>query len=84
MKFLGKTHIIIMFIILFACVVWMEYTLIALWFKAKKLQRTFPCTYISGSCTVRPTYENCLQFGNVPIGVCETRLNYGDFRIPND
>ena len=84
MKFLGKTHKIIMWLILFACVIWMEYTLIKLWFVAKYQQRTFPCTYISGTCTVKPTYENCLQFGNIPIGVCETRLNYGDFRIPND
>ena len=84
MKFLGKTHIIIMGIILFACVVWMEYTLIKLWFISKKQQQTFPCTYISGSCTVKPTYKNCERFGNVPIGVCETRLNYGDFRTPND
>ena len=84
MKFLGKTHIIIMWVILFACVIWIEYTLIKLWFITQTQKRTFPCTYISGSCTVKPTYENCLKFGNVPIGVCETRLNYGDFRTPND
>ena len=79
MKFLGKTHKIIMWIILLTLCIWIEYTLIKLWFITQTQKRTFPCTYISGSCTVKPTYENCLEFGNVPIGVCETRLNYGDF-----
>ena len=68
-----------MFIILFACAIWIQYTLIKFYFISKQRPRTFPCTYISGSCTKKPTYENCEQFGNVPIGVCETRLNYGDF-----
>jgi len=85
MKFLGKTHKIILWSIMLAVCIWIEFTLIKMWFVTQhKKTRTFPCTYISGSCTKKPTYNNCLQFGDVPIGVCESRLNYGDFRAPND
>ena len=75
MKFLGKTHMIIMWTILFACAVWMEIELIKIWFMIQKQQETFACTYISGTCTVKPTYKNCFEFGHVPLDVCERRLN---------
>ncbi len=41
----------------------------------KKKPKTFSCTYISGTCTVKPTYENCKNMGGVPTNVCERRLN---------
>ena len=41
----------------------------------KKKPRSFPCTYISGKCTIKPTYKNCLKFGHIPENVCEQRLN---------
>ena len=36
---------------------------------------SFPCTYISGMCTNKPTYDNCKFFGSVPEHVCEDKLN---------
>jgi len=36
---------------------------------------SFPCTYISGMCTKKPTYDNCKFFGSVPEHVCEDKLN---------
>ena len=36
---------------------------------------SFPCTYISGMCTKKPTYDNCKFFGAVPEHVCEDKLN---------
>jgi hypothetical protein len=39
----------------------------------KKKPRSFPCTYISGKCTVKPTSKNCS--GGEPISYCEMRLN---------
>ena len=41
----------------------------------KKKLRSFPCTYISGKCTIKPTYKNCKHLGSIPIHVCEQRLN---------
>ena len=41
--------------------------------KLRKSQ--FPCTYIEGKCTKKPTYKNCKQFGSVPDHVCEFKLN---------
>ena len=41
----------------------------------KKKPRSFPCTYISGKCTIKPTYENCKHMGGIPIHICERRLN---------
>ena len=41
--------------------------------KLKKSQ--FPCTYIEGKCTKKPTYKNCKQFGSVPDHICEFKLN---------
>tara|TARA_Y100001963_G_C6447301_1_gene294198 strand:+ start:199 stop:468 length:270 start_codon:yes stop_codon:yes gene_type:complete len=70
---------LIFWAILFTCVILVEFKLIEMWYEAQKRQRTFPCTYISGSCTKKPTYKNCKRFGSVPIGVCEMKLNYGDF-----
>ena len=39
MKFLGKTHIIIMFVILFACAVWIEIKLIEMYLEYEKTQK---------------------------------------------
>ena len=81
MKFLGKIHIIIMLAALFIFAVWEEIQLIKFYFVTQKQQQqTFPCTYISGSCTVKPTYDNCKVFGSTTDDDCERRLNYGDFR----
>ena len=42
----------------------------------RELKRSsFPCTYISGMCTKKPTYENCKEVGSVPEHVCEDKLN---------
>ena len=83
MKILGKTHVLIMSLIAFSFAVWIQIVFWNWWFNTQRQPRTFPCTYIKGSCTVKPTYKNCKQFGQVPISVCETRLNYGDFSNGN-
>ncbi len=70
---------IIFWAILFTCTILVEIKLIEMWYEAQIQQRAFPCTYISGSCTKKPTYKNCKRFGSVPISVCEMKLNYGDF-----
>ena len=75
MKFLGKPHLIIMWAILFAGAIWMEVQLIKIYFATQNIQQYFPCTYISGQCTIKPTYKNCLKFGHIPENVCEQRLN---------
>ena len=41
----------------------------------KKKPKTFDCTYISGKCTVKPTWKNCQKYGSVPIHLCEQKLN---------
>lgn len=41
----------------------------------KSKPKTFPCTYISGMCTVKPTYKNCEKVGGVPYDYCEQVLN---------
>ena len=41
----------------------------------KAKPKTFPCTYISGKCTVKPTYKNCQKVGAVPHDYCEAVLN---------
>ena len=67
---------IIMWFILFLCVVWIEIELIRMYVSKQQQQhKTFPCTYISGSCTIKPTYENCLKLGHIPDNECERRLN---------
>ena len=38
-------------------------------------KRSFPCTYISGICTVKPTWKNCKHLGSIPIYMCERKLN---------
>ena len=76
-KIIGWALIIISFFIV-------EISLINMWVKSQNKHLTFPCTYIQGTCTKKPSYDNCKQFGQVPISVCETRLNYGDFTIPED
>ena len=40
----------------------------------KNKPKNFPCTYISGTCTKKPTYENCKHI-NDPNDVCERRIN---------
>ena len=75
MKFLGKTHIIIMFVILFAYAVWIEIKLIEMYLEYEKTQKSFPCLHITGNCKVKPTAKNCEQFGSVPDYWCEYKLN---------
>ena len=41
----------------------------------KAKPKTFPCTYISGKCTVKPTWKNCQNMGSIPVNECERRLN---------
>ena len=41
----------------------------------KAKPKTFPCTYIKGKCTVKPTYKNCEKVGSVPYDYCEAVLN---------
>ena len=41
----------------------------------KKKPKQFPCTYISGKCTVKPTWKNCQRMGSIPVHICERRLN---------
>ena len=42
----------------------------------RKYKRThFPCTYIKGMCTVKPTWKNCKHLGSIPINMCERKLN---------
>ena len=36
---------------------------------------SFPCTYISGMCTKKPTWKNCRMYGQIPIHLCEKKLN---------
>ena len=75
MVWFGKTHIIILWTIAFAFAVYMEIILINSYFKTKEYEEThFPCTHISGTCTKKPTYENCKHI-NVPDSECERRIN---------
>jgi len=76
-KFFGKTHIMILFVILFSFAIYIEIILINSYFEAKKYEEThFPCTYISGTCTVKPTYENCETLNlHLPEDECERILN---------
>ena len=42
----------------------------------RELRRSsFPCTYISGMCTKKPTWKNCKGVGSVPVHVCEKKIN---------
>ena len=77
MKFFGKTHIIILFVIAFAFAIYIEIILINSYLEAKKYEEThFSCTYISGTCTVKPTYENCETLNlHLPDDECERILN---------
>tara|TARA_B000000460_G_C21423734_1_gene352058 strand:- start:562 stop:804 length:243 start_codon:yes stop_codon:yes gene_type:complete len=76
-KFLGKTHVVILFVIAFSFAVYIEIILINSYFEAKKYEKThFPCTYISGTCTVKPTYKNCEKLNLIiPDNECERILN---------
>ena len=49
----------------------------------KKKSKEFPCTYISGKCTVKPTYKNCEKVGAVPYDYCEAAIN-GRFLKTNE
>ena len=49
----------------------------------KKKSKEFPCTYISGRCTVKPTYKNCEKVGAVPYDYCEAAIN-GRFLKTNE
>jgi|TARA_Y100001949_G_scaffold108313_1_gene91515 hypothetical protein len=75
MKFFGKTHIIILWVIAFTFAVYIEIVLINSYYVAKRYDEThFPCTYIEGICTKKPTYENCKHW-QIPDDVCERRIN---------
>ena len=77
MKFFGKTHIIILFVIVFSFAIYIEIILINSYLEAKKYEEThFTCTYISGTCTIKPTYENCETLNlHLPEDECERILN---------
>ncbi len=76
MKFFGKTHITILFGIAFAFAVWLEIQLIKIYYVIQNRQEPFPCTYISGECTIKPTYKNCEKLNLIiPEDECERILN---------
>ena len=59
---------------IFLLIVYIQFIAINGWIKHKEYKRThFPCTYIKGECTIKPTWENCS--GGVPVGYCERQLN---------
>ncbi len=61
-------------ILIFLLVVYIEFIVINSYIKKKKYDRThFPCTYIQGMCTIKPTWKNCS--GGMPLGYCERILN---------
>tara|TARA_Y100001951_G_C11264443_1_gene254568 strand:- start:845 stop:1072 length:228 start_codon:yes stop_codon:yes gene_type:complete len=41
----------------------------------KNKPKKFNCTYISGKCTVKPTWKNCQRHGSIPVHLCEQKLN---------
>jgi len=62
--------------LLVACVAaYMLFIVLNTMIQNKKKPKTFPCTYISGTCTVKPTYKNCQPLGGIPLHLCEMRLN---------
>ena len=61
-------------ILIFLLVVYIEFIVINSYIKQKKYDRThFPCTYIKGMCTIKPTWKNCS--GGMPYNYCERILN---------
>tara|TARA_B100001123_G_C15148171_1_gene962408 strand:- start:374 stop:595 length:222 start_codon:yes stop_codon:yes gene_type:complete len=61
-------------ILLFILVVYIEVLIINGFIKKREYKRThFPCTYISGICTVKPTWDKCS--GGAPLSYCEAKLN---------
>ena len=77
MKFFSKTHIIILCVIVFAFALYLEIVLINSYYVTKEYDEAhFPCTHISGTCTVKPTYENCETLNlHLPDDECERILN---------
>ena len=43
--------------------------------KRERKRSSFPCTYISGTCTKKPTWKNCRMYGEIPVHLCEKKLN---------
>ena len=42
----------------------------------KEYKRThFKCTYIEGMCNKKPTWKNCQMYGDIPVHLCEKKLN---------
>ena len=42
----------------------------------KEYKRThFKCTYIEGMCNKKPTWKNCQVYGEIPVHLCEKKLN---------
>ncbi len=42
----------------------------------KEYKRThFKCTYIEGMCNKKPTWKNCQMYGEIPVHLCEKKLN---------
>ena len=60
----------------FLCITYVIFLFVNTEIQKRKYEKSrFPCTYISGKCTIKPTYKNCLKFGHIPENVCEQRLN---------
>ena len=60
----------------FLCIAYAIFLFVNTEIQRRKYEKSrFPCTYISGICTVKPTYKNCQHMGGVPENVCERRLN---------
>ena len=42
----------------------------------KEYKRThFKCTYIEGMCNKKPTWKKCQMYGEIPVHLCEKKLN---------
>ena len=61
-------------ILLFILVAYIEVLIINGFIREREYKRThFPCMYIPGICTVKPTYDKCS--GGEPQSYCERKLN---------
>ena len=51
------------------------FVLLNTYIQEQKKPKTFRCEYISGMCTKKPTWKNCRMYGEIPVHLCEERLN---------
>ena len=60
--------------LIFVLTGYIEFLIINGLVRERKYERThFPCKYIKGDCTVKPTWKNCS--GGTLESVCERKLN---------